>query len=135
MRQALDAARALDKMCAEFDVQVAFHVIRPGLDQASADAAIAQIGEAPYLAGRRADGVTLILDVPKAIDVARSYEAMTRMARHLAATLGGSVVDDRGNALDDRALAAIEAQLEPMRRQLSDTGIEPGSPLALRLFS
>jgi FtsZ-interacting cell division protein ZipA len=57
------------------------------------------------------------------------------MAKHLAATLGGRVVDDRGNALDDRALAAIEAQIEPMRRQLAEGGILPGGPLALRLFS
>ena len=60
---------------------------------------------------------------------------MTRTAMQLAAALGGRVADDRGNALDERALAAIGAELEPMRRQLAESGIEPGSPLALRLFS
>jgi hypothetical protein len=135
MREALEAARRLDKLCADTDVQVAFHVIGPDLDQGALEAAISEVGEAPYEVARRADGLTLILDIPRTSDIVRAYEAMTRMAKQLAAKLGGSVVDDRGNALDDRALAAIEAQMEPMRRQLADGGIQPGSPLALRLFS
>jgi FtsZ-interacting cell division protein ZipA len=79
--------------------------------------------------------LTLVLDVPRTADVVRAYEAMTRAAKQAATKLGASVVDDRGQPLDERALAAIEAQLEPMRRQLSEQGIEPGSPLAQRLFS
>jgi hypothetical protein len=138
MRQALEAARALDKRCAETDVQVALHVVGD-FGEAAGDAAVAaavsERGEAPYQLARRGDGLTLILDVPRSLDIARSYEAMTRMAAHLAATLGGRIVDDRGNALDERALAAIGAELEPIRRQLSESGVEPGSPLALRLFS
>jgi hypothetical protein len=135
MREALEAARRLDKLCADADVQVAFHVVGPSFDQGAVEAAMREIGEAPYEVARRADGLTLILDIPRASDIVRAYEAMTRMAKQLAAKLGGSVVDDRGHALDDRALAAIEAQMEPMRRQLAEGGIQPGSPLALRLFS
>jgi hypothetical protein len=135
MRGALEAARALDKLCAETDIQVAFHVIGEGLDPAAVEAAVSEIGEGPYEVARRADGLTLILDIPRTSDIMRGYEAMTRTAKSLAARLGGSVVDDRGNPLDDRALAAIEAQMEPMRRQLAEGGIQPGSPLALRLFS
>lgn len=135
MKQALETARELDRFCADNDVQVAFHVIAPGADAAAVDAAIAAIGEAPYDVARRADGITLVLDVPRTAEVLRGYEAMARTAKQLAAALGGGVADDRGNILDDRALAAIEAQLEPMRRQLAERGIEPGSPLAQRLFS
>jgi hypothetical protein len=135
MRTALEAARRLDKLCADTDIQVAFHVVRASLEPAAVDAAMLEIGDAPYAIARRDDGLTLILDIPRTPDIVRAYEAMTRMAKQLAAKLGGSVVDDRGNALDDRALAAIEAQMEPMRRQLADGGIQPGSPLALRLFS
>ena len=94
-----------------------------------------EIGEAPYDVARRADGLTLILDIPRTSDIVRAYQSMTHAAKQLAARFGGSVVDDRGNPLDDRALAAIEAQMEPMRRQLAEGGIQPGSPLALRLFS
>jgi hypothetical protein len=134
MRAALEAARELDRRCADADVQVALHVVGDFAESA-VDAAIAQVSEPPYQLARRADGLTLILDVPRSPDIARSYEAMARMATHLASTLGGRVVDDRGNALDERALAAIGADLEPIRRQLSESGVEPGSPLALRLFS
>ena len=135
MRQALEAARELDKLCADCDVQVAFHVIGAGLDESAVDAALAETNAEPYQAARRADGLTLVLDVPRTPDVVRAYEAMTRAATQLASRLGGKVVDDRGNALDERALAAIETQLEPLRRRLSERGIEPGSPLAQRLFS
>jgi hypothetical protein len=134
MRQALEAARALDKRCAEADVQVALHIVGD-FGEPAVEAAIAGIDAPPYQLARRADGLTLILDVPRSQDIPRNYEAMARMATHLASTLGGRVVDDRGNALDGRALAAIGAELEPMRRQLSESGVEPGSPLALRLFS
>jgi hypothetical protein len=135
MRESLERARQLDKLCADTDIQVAFHVIGEALDPEAVERAISEIGAAPYEVARRADGVTLLLDIPRASDVVRGYEAMTRMAKHLATTLGGRVVDDRGNPLDDRALAAIEAQIEPMRRQLAAGGIQPGGPLALRLFS
>jgi hypothetical protein len=142
MREALEAARALDKRCAETDVQVALHVVGE-FGEGTVDAAVAaevsaafsERGEPPYQVARRGDGLTLVLDVPRSLDIARSYEAMARMATHLASTLGGRIVDDRGNALDERALAAIGAELEPIRRQLSEAGVEPGSPLALRLFT
>jgi len=45
------------------------------------------------------------------------------------------VIDDNGVTLDERALATIGAQLDAMRRMLAERGIEPGSPLALRVFS
>lgn len=138
MRQALEAARALDRVCADADVQVAFHVVAAGASQERIAAALEAAmhgGEAPYQVAQRSDGLTLVLDVPRTPDLIRAYEAMTRAAKQLAGTLEGSLVDDRGNALDDRALAAIEAQLQPLRQQLSDQGIEPGSPLAQRLFS
>jgi hypothetical protein len=135
MKPALEAAHALDKLCADCDVQVAFHVVAPGLDAHAADAVAGELAGGPYEVSRRADGLTLVLDVPRTGDVVRAYEAMTRAAKQAAAKLGASVVDDRGQPLDERALAAIEAQLEPMRRQLADHGIEPGSPLAQRLFS
>ena len=59
--------------------------------------------------------------------------AMARAAP-LAARRAASV-DDNGNALDERALAAIGVELEAVRARLAAAGIEPGSPLALRLFS
>jgi hypothetical protein len=127
MRSALEAARALDSTCADSDIQVALHVIAENIEPPA--------GEQPFQVVRREDGVTLVLDVALTADLARSYEAMARTGRDLAAAHGGRLVDDRGNALDERALASIGAQLEAVRQTLAARGIETGSPLALRLFS
>jgi len=79
--------------------------------------------------------LTLALDVPRAPDGRRSFEAMVRLSRQLAVALGGALVDDNGTALDDRALAAIGVQLETVRKALEARGVLPGGSLALRLFS
>ena len=84
-----------------------------------------------FSVGQRADGVTLVLYVPRTPELSRTYAAMVEAARRL----GGRVVDDNGNSLDERALAAIGVEVESLRGRLAEIGIEPGSPLALRLFS
>ena len=127
MRAAVEAARELDKLCADSDIQVALHVVGEGVS--------ADLGEQPFQVVRREDGVTLVLDVAVTPDLGRSYEAMARAGRELAAAHGGKLVDDRGQELDARGLAAIGAQLEAVRQTLAGRGIETGSPLALRLFS
>lgn len=79
--------------------------------------------------------LSLTMDLPRAPDTQRTFEAMVRLARALAAETGGAVVDDNGAALDDRALGAISAQLEQVRDELEARGLPPGGALALRLFS
>ena len=44
-------------------------------------------------------------------------------------------MDDNGQPLDERALAAIARQLDEVRAKLELHGIVPGGALALRLFS
>jgi hypothetical protein len=127
MREALQAAHQLDRTCAENDIQVALHVVGPPIEPA--------LGEQPFQVVRRENGLTLVLDVALTPDLARSYEAMARAGRSLAESHGARLVDDRGNALDERSLAAIGGQLEAVRQALAGHGIETGSPLALRLFS
>lgn len=127
MRHALEAARELDRFCADSDIQVALHVLAEGLPPHAEDG--------PFHISARAGGMTFVLDMPRTPDPERAYEAMARAARDLAARAGGRVVDDRGNALDERALAAIGTELAGVHRQLSGRGIHPGSALALRLFS
>jgi FtsZ-interacting cell division protein ZipA len=80
-------------------------------------------------------GLSLALDVARAPDTRRSFESMARLAHQLAAVLGGGIVDDNGQALDERAVAAIAQQLDTVRARLESQGIAPGSPTALRLFS
>jgi hypothetical protein len=122
MREALAAAQALDRVCADVDVQIALHVLGP------AETSLRHEG---FSVGQRADGVTLVLDVPRTPDLSRTYAAMVEAARRL----GGRVVDDNGTSLDERALAAIGVEVESLHGRLTEMGVEPGSPLALRLFS
>jgi ZipA, C-terminal FtsZ-binding domain len=127
MRAALEAARELDRACADSDIQVALHVVGEGIE--------ADLGEQPFQVVRREDGITLVLDVALTPDLRASYEAMARAGRRLADAHNARLVDDRDNLLDERSLAAIGAQLEAVRQTLAARGIETGSPLALRLFS
>ncbi|HET7198013.1 MAG TPA: cell division protein ZipA C-terminal FtsZ-binding domain-containing protein, partial [Burkholderiales bacterium] len=127
MREALHAARELDGACAEADIQVALHVVGVPPQQ--------DFAGQPFQAAPRVDGVTLTLDVPRTADPERGYDAMARAGLALARAQGGRLVDDQGHELDERALAAIRAQLELVRKLLAGRGIEPGGPLALRLFS
>ena len=165
MRAAVDAARALDDLCAETDIQVVMHVqggpFSGAALRATAEAAGLRLEEdgrfaqrngeqrllytlgardgAPFASATLADAapaaLTLTLDVGRTPDTRRSFESMARLANHLSATLGGSMVDDNGNALDERAVEAIAQQLDSVRGRLAAQGIEPGSPTALRLFS
>jgi len=122
MREALEAAQALDRACAELDVQIALHVL---------GAAEASVKKEGFSVAPRTDGVTLLLDVPRTPDLAKSYAAMVAAARRL----GGRMVDDNGNNVDERALAAIGVEIESLRVRMTEIGVEPGGPLALRLFS
>ncbi|MGQ0651729.1 MAG: cell division protein ZipA C-terminal FtsZ-binding domain-containing protein [Betaproteobacteria bacterium] len=128
MRQALEAARELDRLCADADIQVALHVV--GVEAAGID-----VGAQPFACTPRENGLTLSLDVGRTPELSRSYEAMARTASQIAASRGGRLVDDNGRALDERSLATIGARVDALREALAAQGIEPGSPLALRLFS
>jgi hypothetical protein len=127
MREALDAARELDRACADADIQVALHVVGVGK--------LPQVEASGFQIEKRADGVTLALDVARTTEPRRAYEAMARTGMQLAQAGGGRIVDDNGTVLDERALATIGAQLEAVQATLTARGIEPGSALALRLFS
>ncbi|MBC7803569.1 MAG: hypothetical protein H7Y16_06805 [Candidatus Parcubacteria bacterium] len=165
MRAGVEAARALDEFCAEADIQVVVHLTGgpfPGTNvRAAAEAGGLSLEPDGKFAMRddeqrilytlgsqdglpfSADGLpesapqalSLSLDVTRAPDTRRSFESMNRLARQLATVLGASIVDDNGNALDERALAAIAVQLDAVRARLVEHGVAPGSPAALRLFS
>jgi ZipA-like protein with FtsZ-binding domain len=134
VKQAVEVARQLDQLCADSDIQVVLHVVaQPG--RAFGADGPAAAGDAFAVARRDDGGYSLSLDVPRTPQVRRSYDAMVLHARDLCAALGGSIVDDNGRPLDERALAAIGAQLEAVHGTLAARGIEPGSPAALRLFA
>jgi len=162
MRVAVEAARALDDLCAETDIQLVVHVQggsgNVGQLSAAADAAGLRLEEDGRFALRNGEGqllytlgardgkplaasstdvsaLSLALDVGRAPDARRSFESMARLAHQLSAALGGSMVDDNGNVLDEHAVAAIAGQLDAVCARLEARGIPPGSRAALRLFS
>lgn len=79
-------------------------------------------------------GVSMTLDVPRAPGGRDTFRSMASFARGLAAATEGILVDDNDRPLDERSLAAIEAQLGTVLDALAGRGIEPGSAPALRLF-
>lgn len=168
MREALEGARRLDQVCADADIQIAFHVVASAGEcfsgtklRAAAEAAglvidpegrfalsddrgrelfrLSDRSGTRFSAAGMKDAMphalTLSMDVPRAPETHRTFEAMARFAKSLASLLGGNVVDDNGQPLDERAVAAIGAQLVVVRTSLEAEGIVPGSTLALRLFS
>jgi hypothetical protein len=152
MKAAMEKAREIDDLCSQTDIQVVLHVVAPpgsvipaaALEQASgisfeSDGSYVQRTEQGQqvfaVAPRDGGGFSLTLDLPHAPETRRSFEAMARLASHIATACGGSVVDDNGNALGEQALEAIAAQLDQVRETLEARGIVPGSPLAVRLFS
>jgi len=137
VKHAVEAARELDQLCADADIQAVLHVVpQPGGAFDDAAAAPAAGAQAAFTINRREDGAfSLSLDVPRTADVGRGYDAMVVRARDLCVSLGGMIVDDNGRALDERALAAIGEQLDAVRETLAARGIEPGGPAALRLFA
>jgi len=165
MRAAVEAARALDEFCAEADIQVVVHVQGgpfPGTKIRAAAEASGLALEADgkfalrndeqrllYTLGARdgsafsaatmrdaaPEALTLALDLARTPDARRSFESMTRLAHQLAAALGGSIADDNGRLLDERAIATIAQQLDAVCAKLESRGLPPGGPTALRLFS
>jgi hypothetical protein len=137
VKHAVEAARELDQLCADADIQVVLHVVPQPGGAFDAGAALPAAGQhAAFAVNRREDGaISLALDVPRTAEVRRSYDAMVVRARDLCVSLGGMIVDDNGRALDERALAAIGGQLDAVRETLVARGIEPGGPAALRLFA
>jgi len=137
IKHAIEAARELDQLCADADIQVVLHVVpQPGGAFQGDPAAGAADQHSAFGISRRDDGAySLALDVPRTPEVRRNYDAMVVRARDLCVSLGGMIVDDNGRVLDERALAAIGAQVDAVRESLETRGIEPGGPAALRLFA
>lgn len=158
MRQALEAARGLDRACADADIQVVVHVVAPqapGLDRASIVAAAKALhlefdgddrararddaGDELYtvVVERTASGdaLSVMLDVPRTPSPAVIFRQMLGTARALAQALGAVLQDDAKRTLDDSALASIDAELQRIEQSMERLGVAPGGPLALRLFT
>ena len=79
--------------------------------------------------------ITLLLDVPCVAAERHGFNAMVACAKSLALRLGGTVVDDGNQILDDATLSDIEGQVGMFYAAMQAADIPAGSTRALRLFS
>ena len=80
-------------------------------------------------------GITFLFDVPKVADGVRVFNQMLVVARQMATTLGGQVVDDNRKPLSDAGVGKIKEQLADIYAKMEAQQIRGGSVRALRLFS
>ena len=91
--------------------------------------------EAESIKSLATHGLTLSLDVPRVSDGVLAFDRMLAVARQLAGSLDGVLVDAQRAPLSDEMIAAIRAKTAELQQRMRDGGIAPGGPLALRLFS
>lgn len=80
-------------------------------------------------------GITFLFDVPRVADGVRVFNQMLMLARQMATSLGGQVVDDNRRPLSDAGIARIKQQLVDIYARMETQQVKSGSPRALRLFS
>lgn len=152
MTEALAKARALDQQCAAVDAQLTIAVTTSGvlsaasINSAAQAAGLESRGELRFgmgllhqqrfavFPGDRGMSLVLLLDVPRTQAPQLAFQEMCQTAQTLAAVLSGTVTDEAGRPLQPADLERIEEQIGQRAAQLSDMGIEPGSPIAQRLF-
>lgn len=80
-------------------------------------------------------GLIFTLDVPRVSHGDRVFAQMLDVARRMAETLNGVLVDDNRRPLTEAMLDPFRRQIGQYQSQLSAKGLPAGGPLALRLFS
>ena len=75
-----------------------------------------------------------VLPQQSVADPVKVFDQMRLVAKRLAKSLEGVLVDDNRRPLDDAALSAIRSQVQTTAAALRAAHIEPGGTRALRLF-
>ena len=158
MRQAAD----LDKLCASIDAQVGL-VLRfdeprdtPEVMKVLHNAGFVQFGhqlawvsehqlprftalldgQAAFDAATQPVGrIDLLVDIPNSTPDDQAFSRMASVGRDLARRLGGTLLDDQGNAVSDHADQAIDRQLQALYAQLEKAGFPAGQTRTSRVFS
>ena len=81
------------------------------------------------------DRLVMELDVPLAPVGVEALRQMYAAASVIALDLGVRIVDDNGQPVDGASLAGVEQKLEELYERMRQSGYEPGSPRALRLYA
>lgn len=79
-------------------------------------------------------GVTLLLDAPVVPNGLHAFDRLVGLARNLASTMGGVVVDDNRAGVSDAGLNQIRATLKKIYDEMEVRGIPAGGSVAHRLF-
>ncbi len=80
-------------------------------------------------------GVTFLFDVPRAPGGIHTFNSMVTLAKQVAHSLNGDLVDDNRNKLDEKSIATIRQQLSNIYVKMDARHISAGSQRALNLFS
>lgn len=152
-------AQDLDRLCAQFDVQIGLTLEAQNgawdaqaLRGAAEHAGLIKAGDGrwqrfaggeggavPLFAMRcealPADRIALELDVPLVPPAAAPLHALFAAAEQLAGRLGARIVDDNGRAIHPGSMPAVAEQLERLYAEMRAAGIEPGSARAQRLYA
>lgn len=152
MTETLAKARALDQQCAAVDAQLTIAVTTAEVLSAASISAAAQaagleprgemrFGMGPLhqsrfavFPGDRGMSLVLLLDVPRTAHPFEAFQEMRQAAQTMAAVLSGAITDEAGRPLAAIDFERIEEQISQKAMQLSAMGVEPGSPIAQRLF-
>lgn len=108
---------------------------KPGVTQFTLDNHDPEPFFADNLALLKTTGVTFLFDVPRASEGLVAYDKMVAIVKQFATTLGGVIVDDNREPLNEAGLDATRRLLETVYESMADEGIDPGSPTAQRLFA
>lgn len=151
----IDRAANLDAFCVRVDALISLNLkARQDMENtleklASSASAMSLIGELPNYARLSAAGlidfqlqadqnaslVSLVMDFPHVLRPDAVVVEMLDLARTLATTLDADIVDDAGRPMSEEGMALLVNQVIRLNAMLQAQGIEPGSALALRLFS
>ena len=150
----LERAGNLDTFCARVDALINLNLRTRqsndgGVDFAAKLAALDLAGSYPAFVRLSATGdvdfqvvaddtqglISLTLDFPHVNRPDLAVSEMLELARTLASTLDADIVDDEGRVLDENGMALLANQVVRLSAALQAQGIEPGSPLARRLFA
>lgn len=93
----------------------------------------AALAEDPAAAALR--DITLSLDVPQTPESAEPFAAWQEVARALATSMDGTLVDDRGWPITLQHFTGIATDLKTLYAQLAQRDLTAGSAAARRLFS
>lgn len=79
-------------------------------------------------------GLSMFMSVPRCPNPGDVFSRMAYVAGKITTHLGGVMLDQENNPLNERAIQRIRRQVQEIDRQMTEKGIRPGSEEALRLF-